>query len=70
MSRHRSSGSYGHTIKATSHRDEFVIAWTVDRYYAGSRLRHPDRKQRDTDRKGAEKFAKKWGVPMPAEPTT
>lgn len=37
---------------------------SVDRYYAGSRLRFPRSASRDTDRK-----AERWGCLMPVEPT-
>ena len=64
MSRHRSSGSYGHSI----HRfgpDDFRLHWTVDRYYSGSRLRFPRGASRDTDLAGAKRFTKRWGLQEP-----
>lgn len=65
MSRHAGrSDSYNHRIKRERD-DEYVISWMVDRYYKGSRLRHPLGRSRDTNRKGAERFAKKWGISMP-----
>lgn len=64
----RSPNSYDHRIKR-EREDEFVISWMVDFKYAGSRLRYPRRVVRDTNKKGAERFAKKWGIPMPPEPT-
>ena len=67
MTRHRSSGSYGHRIKR-EREDEYVISWFFDRYYKGSRLRHPQGRSRDTNRKGALRFAKKWKLQMPEEP--
>lgn len=64
MSRHRSVGSYGHWIEDRGHGD-FRLHYTVDRYYAGSRLRYPRHYVRDTDQQGAERFAKRWRVEMP-----
>lgn len=64
MSRHRSSGGYGHRIKF-ERTDEYRITWFYDRYFSGSRLRHPTGRSRDTNRKGAERFAKKWNIKMP-----
>jgi len=64
MGRHRSSGSYGHRVSKVGP-DHYRLQWTVDRYYAGSRLRHPRVDWRDTDKAGAERFAKRWGVEVP-----
>ncbi len=64
MSRHNNRGSYGHRI-VREREDEYVISWRYDRYYAGSRLRHPTTRSRDTNTKGALRFAKKWGIDMP-----
>lgn len=66
MSRHNSRGSYGHRIKRERD-DEYVISWTIDRYYAGSRLRHPLGRSRDTNKKGAIRFAKKCNIQMPED---
>jgi len=67
MSRHAGrQDSYAHRIRR-EREDEYVISWTVDRYYKGSRLRHPLGRSRDTDRKGALRFAKKWNIAMPPE---
>jgi hypothetical protein len=66
MSRHRVAKSYGHTIRRLVSGD-YRLHWTIDRYYAGSRLRHPTGYNRDTDRAGAERFAKKHNVKMPEE---
>lgn len=67
MSRHSGrTSSYGHRIKF-ERKDEYVISWTTDRYYSGSRLRHPLGHSRDTNRKGALRFAKKWNLKMPEE---
>jgi hypothetical protein len=62
MSRYTGAGSYGHRVRSTAYPDEFVIRWTYDRYYSGSRLRFPQCRERWTDRKGALRFAKKWGL--------
>lgn len=40
MSRHSAQTSYGHRI-VRERDDEYVISWIIDRYYPGSRLRHP-----------------------------
>ena len=64
MSRHFSAGSYGHRI-AKIGPDHYRLQWTVDRYYASSRLRHPSVSWRDTDLKGANRFAKRWDVAVP-----
>ena len=56
------------------HRVSFIsdgvwrLMWTVDRYYAGSRQRHPRVAWRDTDREGAQRFCAKWGIPMTGLP--
>lgn len=68
MSRHSSQSSYNHNIRFLF-RDGYELGWTVDRYYAGSRLRFPTSFQRSTDEAGARRFAKKWDIPMP-EPHT
>lgn len=60
MSRFGSSGSTGHTISDLGHGD-YRLHWSVDRYYEGSRLRHPRACSRDTDFTGAVRFAKKHG---------
>ena len=66
MSRHNNRGSYNHRIKK-EREDEYVISWVTDRYYAGSRLRHPLGHRRDTNKKGALRFAKKWNISMPED---
>ena len=48
--------------------DEFVISWAFDQCYRNSRQRFSNGSRRDTDRAGAERFAKKWGIQMPADP--
>ena len=64
MSRHNSSGSYGHKIQRIGY-GGYRLYWTVDRYYAGSRLRFPTGSSRDTDEAGAIRFAKKHGIEVP-----
>ena len=56
------AGGYGHRIYRLGEND-YRISWTYDTKYA--RLRYPRRVSRDTDRKGAERFAKRWNVEMP-----
>lgn len=63
MGRHRSSGSYGHSIQRLG-RDFYRLHWTVDRYYSSSRLRFPRGASRDTGTAGAARFAKRWGLPF------
>jgi hypothetical protein len=41
------------------------MSWTVDFYYADSRLRYPRRFERDTDEAGARRFCKRWNTPFP-----
>lgn len=65
MSRFGGGGSYGHHI-VRERADEFVISWTYDRYYTGSRLRFPQCRSKYTDLAGAKRFAKKWNLEVPA----
>lgn len=67
MSRFSSHSAYGHHIQRIGP-DHFRLSWTWDRYYAGSRLRHPQTTRRDTDEVGARRFAKKHGCALP-QPT-
>jgi hypothetical protein len=67
MGRYNSSSSYGHRIWRIGP-DHYRLGWTVDRYYAGSRLRHPRGFDRDTDLAGAKRFARKWDLQIPEEP--
>lgn len=66
MGRYSSNPSYGHKIQRMGH-DFYRLWWTCDRYYANSRLRFPKGYSRDTDTKGAQRFAKRWGVAMPKD---
>jgi hypothetical protein len=45
--------------------DHYRLSWSYDHYYRDSNLRHPRRVRRDTDLKGAERFAKKWDLTVP-----
>ena len=65
MGRFSGSTSYGHRIREMG--GYYRLSWATDRYYAGSRLRHPRTTERDTDEKGAERFAKKWGISTPTK---
>jgi hypothetical protein len=60
---------HGHCIKRLTH-DDFRLSWVYNKRVAnrGRHLIWPTRITRDTDRAGAERFAKKWGCPMPEEP--
>ena len=57
--------AYAHDLRKIAH-DHYRLSWTVDRKYAGSRLRFPTSYQRDTDEIGAKRFAKKWGLELPS----
>lgn len=43
----------------------YVLSWQYEIKYTGSRLLFHRTMSRDTDRKGAERFAKKWGCELP-----
>lgn len=60
------SSSYGHRIQRLG-ADWFRLSWTVDTKHR--RIRYPHGYSRDTDLKGATRFAKKWGVTVPPEKT-
>ncbi len=61
MSRHNPGGGYGHHARKIT-TDTWEISWMFDRYYTGSRLRYPQHMSRITDRAGAERFVRKWGL--------
>lgn len=63
MSRYNSAQSYGHRIRKEPW--GYRISWTIDFYYASSRLRHPRTFSRDVEEDGAKRFCKKWGIDMP-----
>ena len=58
------SGGYGHNVRRIAF-DHYRLSWTVDRKYAGSRLRFPTSFNRDTDEAGAKRFARKWDLLWP-----
>lgn len=58
------SGSYGHRIRRMGS-DWYRISWTLDSKYG--RIRYPRGHHRDTDYKGAVRFAKKWKLALPKE---
>jgi hypothetical protein len=45
--------------------DHYRLWWTFDTYRRGSRLRWPRTIKRDTNKKGAIRFSRKWGLTMP-----
>jgi len=59
---------HGHHIQRLGS-DWYRLSWSWDKKYSGCRYTYPKRLSRDTDLAGAERFAKKWGVAMPASPT-
>ena len=67
MSRYRAGTSYGHRIERQGP-DDYRLHWTYDRYFPGSRLRHPQSDSYDGDHRSAVRFSRKWGCPMPPEP--
>lgn len=60
------AGGKRHRIRKVRE-DEYALSWQYEVKYNGSRILHHRLVERDTDRKGAEKFAKKWGCPMPED---
>lgn len=67
MSRYRPQTSRDHLIQRYSS-EHYRLSWTVDRYIKGSRLRYPTRYTRDTDERGAKRFAKRWELEVPGCP--
>ena len=61
------SGSTGHKIRRDGY-DSYTLSWSTRHKVFGSRLLFWRTFQRETDKKGAERFAKKWNVEMPPEP--
>lgn len=57
-------GSKNHRI-ARHGFDDYELSWQVEVKYASSRILHHRTMSRFTNRAGAEKFAKRWNVPMP-----
>lgn len=62
----RSGGSH-HYIKRI-YPDIYEIGWAYEAKYTGARTRHHRWIRRDTNEKGARRFAKKWGLEMPTPP--
>lgn len=60
----RNSGSYRHHIRRVAP-GCYEISWAVDYHYPDSRLRFPRTMSRETDKRGAERFCKRWGLAMP-----
>lgn len=58
--------SYDHRWKLVSP-GSFQLSWTYDTRVQGSRLRFPRTCTRLTDRDGALRFAKRWGLQAPPE---
>ena len=56
--------AYGHDIQWIAD-DHYRLSWAIDRKYPSSRLRFPTSFSRDTDEKGARRFARKWGLDVP-----
>ena len=54
--------SYAHACRKLAGHDEYEISWSVDYKYVGSRLRYPRIIRRVTDRAGALRFCKRWGL--------
>lgn len=65
MSRFNSSGSRSHHIQRIGV-DHYRMTWAVDFYYKSSRLRWPRTFHRDTDLRGALRFARRWDLKLPS----
>jgi hypothetical protein len=61
MGRYSKGGSYNQNYERTGG-DWYRLYWTVDYYYADSRLRYPRVFTRDTDEAGVRRFCKRWGI--------
>jgi hypothetical protein len=64
MGRFRGANVHGYAVTRIG-TDHWRLFWAVDRYYSGSRLRHPVHYRRDTDDAGALRFVKKHKLPIP-----
>jgi hypothetical protein len=60
------AGSRGHHIQRFAS-DHYRLSWRVEYKARGCRHLLFRRSSRDTDRKGAERFAKRWKIAMPTE---
>lgn len=67
MGRHGKGSARGFRVRWIGP-DHYRMTWTVDRYYKGSMLRFPTGFHRDTDRRGAELFARKHEISILGEP--
>lgn len=69
MSRYHSAPAYAFGIQRIGRpgSDHYRMYWTVDFYYASSRLRHPRQFSRDTDERGARRFCKRHDLTMPED---
>ena len=61
------SGGYAHRIRRVR-ADVYLIAWSFDVVPKGRRFRLVKRGSQETNRAGAECFAKKWDIKMPEDP--
>lgn len=57
------SGGYGHHVHKLDDGYSYEVSWKYDNTYG--RVRFPRVMRRLTDRKGAERFAKKWKTKLP-----
>lgn len=64
MSRFGKGGSYNHGWQKLDS-DSYRVAWTVDRYVQGSRLRFPTAYTKSVDTAGVLRFCKKWDIKPP-----
>lgn len=56
--------SRGHRIRFIAFGGGYYqLSWIVDRKYRGRRLRFPHGQTRDTDERGARRFARRWKIP-------
>lgn len=63
MGKITSNSGYDHRARKISEQ-VWEISWAFDMKYSGSRLRYPRVMTRITDKAGAERFAKKWGLTL------
>lgn len=62
------SSSCGHKIEALPD-GRYRLIWVVSPRLDGGGRMPPRRCHRETDRRGAERFAHRWGIPGPWEPS-
>lgn len=65
MGRYSENKAYNHRVTRDGF-DLYTLSWRFDRYFSGSRLRHPTSRQRDTGAAGAMRFCNKHGLAYPA----